>query len=83
MALSIKNPEADHLARELVAITGETLTDAVLAALRERLDRERHHRRPGIASRLHRLADETSSLPMLDRRHPDEIIGYDEDGVPA
>ncbi|MBS1837280.1 MAG: type II toxin-antitoxin system VapB family antitoxin [Actinobacteria bacterium] len=83
MALSIKNPEADHLARELSAVTGETLTDAVMAALRERLDRERHRRRPGIASRLHRLAAETSRLPVLDRRHPDEIIGYDEDGIPS
>ncbi|MCB1268029.1 MAG: type II toxin-antitoxin system VapB family antitoxin [Microthrixaceae bacterium] len=82
MALSIKNPEADHLARELAATTGETLTDAVLAALRERLDRERH-RRPGIAGRLRRLADDTSNLPVLDRRHPDEILDYDRDGVPA
>lgn len=83
MALSIKNPEADHLARELAATTGETLTDAVLAALRERLDRERHHRRPGIASRLRRLAADTNGLPVLDPRQPDEIIGYDKDGIPA
>jgi antitoxin VapB len=83
MALSIKNPEADQLARELAAATGETLTDAVLVALRERLDRERQDRRPGIASRLRRLAEDTSSLLVVDRRHPDEIIGYDEDGVPA
>lgn len=83
MALSIKNPEADHLARELAATTGETLTDAVLAALRERLDRERHRRRPGIASRLRRLAADTNGLPVLDPRQPDEIIGYDEDGIPA
>lgn len=82
MALSIKNPEADHLARELAATTGETLTDAVLAALRERLERERHHQRPGIAHRLRQLAEDTSSVPILDRRHPDEIIGYDEHGLP-
>ena len=41
MALSIKHPEADRLARELAARTGESLTDAVLNALRERLIRER------------------------------------------
>jgi antitoxin VapB len=41
MALSIKNPEADRLARELAAATGETLTEAVLNALRERLTRQR------------------------------------------
>lgn len=83
MALSIKNPEADQLARELAATTGETLTDAVLIALRERLDRERRHRHQGIASRLRRLAEDTTSLSVRDRRHPDEIIGYDEDGLPA
>ena len=40
MALSIKSDEADQLARELAAETGETLTEAVVIALRERLDRE-------------------------------------------
>ena len=83
MALSIKNPEADHLARELAATTGESLTDAVVVALRERLERERRNRRPGIASRLRQLARETRQLPVLDPRHPDEILGYDDDGVPA
>ena len=40
MALSIKNPEAERLARRLAERTGETITDAVLKALRERLQRE-------------------------------------------
>ena len=40
MAFSIKNPEADRLARELAAATGESLTEAVLKALEERLRRE-------------------------------------------
>jgi hypothetical protein len=33
MALSIKDPEADRLARELAARTGETLTEAIVVAL--------------------------------------------------
>ena len=41
MALSVKDPEADRLAREVVARTGETLTTAVIVALRERLARLR------------------------------------------
>jgi antitoxin VapB len=41
MALSIKTEEADRLARELSRLTGETMTDAVTKALRERLQRER------------------------------------------
>ncbi len=83
MALSIKNPEADRLARELASTTGESLTDAVLLALQERLERERRHRRPRIGDRLRRLAKETSALPVVDHRHPDEILGYDDDGLPT
>lgn len=44
MALSIKTAEADELARSLIRLTGETMTDAVTAALRERLARERARR---------------------------------------
>lgn len=41
MALSIKAEEADRLARELSRLTGETMTDAITQAMRERLDRLR------------------------------------------
>jgi len=83
MALSIKNPQADQLARELAATTGESLTDAIVNALRERLERERRHRRPGVGSRLHRLSEETRALPVLDARTPDAILGYDDSGLPS
>ena len=45
MALSIKTAEADELARSLARLTGETMTEAVTVALRERFDRERQRRR--------------------------------------
>ncbi len=83
MALSIKNSEADRLARELVEETGESLTDAVVAALRERLERERRRRGPGVRARIGRLADELAELPMLDDRSAEEIVGFDEHGLPA
>ncbi|MFT4001522.1 MAG: type II toxin-antitoxin system VapB family antitoxin [Rhizobium sp.] len=41
MALSIKTEEADRLARELSRLTGETMTDAITRAMRERLERLR------------------------------------------
>jgi antitoxin VapB len=41
MTLTINHPEADELAHELVSYTGETLTETVLTALRERLEREK------------------------------------------
>lgn len=83
MALSVKNEEADRLAREITARTGETLTDAVLAALRERLHRLRCADSPTMVSRLDRLSAEASELPVLDPRPADDILGYDDDGLPT
>lgn len=82
MALSVKNEEADRLARELAEVTGETLTEAVLVALRQRLERERR-RRPGIGARLARLAAEVAEYPVIDRRPADKILGYDARGLPS
>lgn len=82
MALSIKNDEADRLARELAEATGETITDAILEALRERLARERAKRGPGIAARLRRLAQDVAALPVVDDRSADEILDYDDRGLP-
>ena len=82
MALSIKNDEADRLARDLAATTGESLTDAVTVALRERLERERARRATDVIHRLQRLSDEVRSLPVLDTRRPEVIVGYDEHGLP-
>lgn len=58
MALSIKTEEADQLARELSRLTGETMTEAVTVALRERLARERARREDvaGLPDRLAALA---------------------------
>jgi antitoxin VapB len=84
MALRIRNEEACRLAQELAAITGESLTDAVVIALRERLDRQRaRHSVEDITQRLRRLAAEVQALPVLDARSAEEIVGYDERGLPA
>ena len=81
MAFSVKNEEADRLARELAGATGESLTEAVLVAIRERLERERKHLRVG--DRLARLVDELSAYPVLDNRPADAILGFDELGLPS
>lgn len=83
MALSLKDPATDRLARAVANLTGETLTDAVRTALSERLDRERLRRgEPGhLADRLEQLGRECAALPDLDTRSPDDIIGYDESGM--
>ncbi len=82
MALNIKDPETDRLARELASVTGETLTTAVKRALSERLRVERRRCGRASADELLAIAREIAELPVLDDRTPDEIIGYDERGLP-
>ena len=83
MALSIKDPEADRLARALAHATGESLTEAVRRALAERLARETqrgtHYR---MQTAVRRVQERLASLPVLDARDADELLGYDEHGVP-
>lgn len=84
MALSLKDPETDRLAREVARLTGESLTEAVRNALAQRLERERLRRgrpRKDVVQRLNELAKHCASLPDFDTRSPDEIIGYDENGM--
>jgi antitoxin VapB len=83
MALNIRNPETEQLVDALVKLTGETKTDAVTRALRDRLTRirrERSGRR--LADDLDAIALRCARLPVRDARTPEEILGYDEDGVP-
>lgn len=85
MPLSIKDTETERLARDLARRTGETITDATRKALEERLQRL------GTAPRQQRLLledlaairDRCAQLPVLDGRRPEEIIGYDEHGLPG
>ncbi len=83
MALSLKDKETDRLARAVAALTGETLTDAIRVSLAERLERERlrQGRTARLADQLERLARKCAALPDLDPRSPDEIAGYDENGM--
>jgi antitoxin VapB len=83
MALSLKDPEADRLAREIAARTGETLTGAIVVALRERLARlrARPNRRP-LIEEMREIGRRVAALPTLDDRSDEEIIGYDRDGLP-
>jgi antitoxin VapB len=81
--LNIRNPEAEELAAELAKQTGETKTEAVIKALRDRLDRVRRERsKRRLQDVLEEIAEHAAKLPELDPRSPDEIIGYDENGLP-
>jgi antitoxin VapB len=84
MAFSIKNDEADRLARQLAAITGETLTDAVVRALRERLSRQQSPaKRSQAGTELAKIAGKFSKLPVRDARPANDLLGYDDRGLPS
>jgi antitoxin VapB len=83
MAISLKDPEADRLAREVAARTGETLTGAVVAALKERLARLKgQRRRRPLREELREIGQRCAALPTIDNRTADEILGYDKHGLP-
>jgi antitoxin VapB len=80
VSLNIKSEAADRLARELAALTGESITEAVTNALSERLERRR--RNPsGRRAILNSIRRRVSRMPRRDTRSDDEILGYDEDGL--
>jgi antitoxin VapB len=85
MPISIKAPEADRLARQLTAVTGETITDAVIVAMRERLAREERKQQnsDALLEEIRAISHHCASLPVLDTRTDDEILGYDENGIPS
>jgi antitoxin VapB len=83
MPLSLKDPEADRLAREVAKRTGETITGAIVVALRERLARLKGSpRRPPLRDELREIARRCAALPTLDDRSDEDILGYDAGGLP-
>ena len=84
MALHITNPEAERNVRALAAATGETIADAVNNAAKAQL------RLVGAPANDPNMMDDVmeimrrfDSLPVLDNRTADEILGYDENGLPS
>ncbi|MFP4031589.1 MAG: type II toxin-antitoxin system VapB family antitoxin [Desulfococcaceae bacterium] len=82
MALQFTDPKAEELARELATITGETISEAVLNALRERIGRIRKSRDTSeeLLADIMEISERCAALPDLDTRSPDEIIGYNSGG---
>jgi len=83
MPISIKSMETERLVREIAAKTGESLTGAIQKALEERLERLKGQRRSQIlTSQLEEILRRVDQLPILDSRPADEIVDYDEHGLP-
>lgn len=82
MALNIKDPETDRLARELALATGESITVATRVAIEERLVRTRS-KRAGPANDLRAIIERGRARATVDDRSEAAILGYDEHGLPA
>ena len=85
MALSIKSAEVERKVRKLAAATGESITAAISIAVDEQLKREERKResKQFLIDDLMAIADHCASLPVLDDRSEDEIMGWDENGLPT
>ncbi|MBS1849174.1 MAG: type II toxin-antitoxin system VapB family antitoxin [Actinobacteria bacterium] len=84
MAVNIKDPETDRLARELASVTGETITEATRRAIEERLARVRARALvEPRADAIRDLIERGRTRPFLDDRDGDAILGYDAVGLPA
>jgi antitoxin VapB len=82
MALNIKDSTADALARAVAARTGETLTQAIVEALKERLARLDRVKAPSLKAELEAIRKRCAKLKVRDARSADAIIGYDKNGLP-
>jgi antitoxin VapB len=82
MSLNIKDPEAHKLAQQLAQETGETMTSAVIQAIRERLEAVRRRRkRDAVLGEIHAISARSAEMlkgPPIDHA---ELL-YDKDGLP-
>ena len=82
MSLNIKHPDAHKLAQELAEETGESMTAAVIQAMRERLEAVRRRRKQdAMFAAIHTISKRSAELlkgPAID--HADLL--YDEHGLP-
>jgi antitoxin VapB len=83
VAISIKNDATEHLARKVASETGESLTEAIQKALEERWLRLQAKRRSrALTVQIEDVLRRVDALPTLDSSSEDEILGYDEHGIP-
>ncbi len=83
MALNIKDEETDKLAREVAERAGESLTEAIRIALQERLQRLSGRSRAATQrEKIYEILERVDALPRKTDPTDDEILGYDEHGIP-
>lgn len=83
MPLSIKNEAIERLPCQVADETGESIPEAIRRSLEERWDRLKVRRRSSVLSRqIEDILGRVDAMPTIDNRSADEILGYDEHGLP-
>jgi antitoxin VapB len=83
MAILIKDPEAEAAVRKLAAATGRTLTETVKLSVQKELAALKPAKKEVDHEALDALLKRIRSYPVTDTRTADEIVGYDENGLPT
>lgn len=80
MGISIKHEEIERAIRRLASERGLSLTDAIGLAVRHEL--ERSEERPPLRERIRRIQERVAArgVTFVD---DDDVIGYDENGLPT
>jgi antitoxin VapB len=81
MALSIRNALAEKLARDVAKESGESMTQAIIHSLEDRLEKLKGRRDPiDLLKEIREIGNRCAALPDIDQRSADEILGYNENG---
>jgi antitoxin VapB len=87
MSINIKDPQVHAMAKELAQLTGCTMTEAVKQAVRQALQeakaQQEQPKSPPLKQRLNEIALRCANLPDSDPRSVDDILGYNEWGLPS
>lgn len=86
MGLSIKNAEVETLIRQLADQRGISLTEALRQAVAHEIARDAEAKEAALQAKIARvmaIVAELQKLPVLDNRSADEILGYNDNGVPT
>ena len=82
MALSIRNPYAEQLARQVSTLTEENITQTIIKALENRLENLKGKKTiVDVEQQILSISQRCSALPDRDKRTDEEILGYNKDGV--
>ncbi len=81
MAISIRNPIAENLARTVAKKSGESLTQVIIHSLEDRLEKLQGRRNPeDLLQEIKEIGNRCAALPDIDSRSADKILGYNENG---